>query len=205
MRYQQLVQESRSRSTIVVDVQPAYCTMNSQHHRICSRIIEFVNRQTGPVLMLCNAEDQGLTADTRSDIREFWHEHGFDDNNWSRVTVIDKGYGYLRSWMDRDVPNQTIIRTIRTMYQQGVTDSRDLYDGESSSSYEQQMLEHLGIDLDSVYREAIMVNWISVAKLKQFANSYMVGGARHECLREVELLMNAFNISYRRIDSLVYG
>jgi hypothetical protein len=32
-----------------------------------------------------------------------------------------------------------------------------------------------------------------------------MGGGRDECLREVELLMNAFNIKYKRIDSLVYG
>jgi len=32
-----------------------------------------------------------------------------------------------------------------------------------------------------------------------------VGGGRMECLREVELLMNAFNIKYKRIDHLVYG
>ena len=42
------------------------------------------------------------------------------------------------------------------------------------------------------------------AQLKQFNGAYLIGGARDQCLREVELLMNAFNIRYKRIDSLVY-
>jgi len=52
--------------------------------------------------------------------------------------------------------------------------------------------------------DPISVNWTSVAQLKRFNGSYIVGGARDQCLREVELLMNAFNIKYKRIDSLIY-
>lgn len=37
-------------------------------------------------------------------------------------------------------------------------------------------------------------------KLKWF-----MGGARDECLREVELLMNAFNIKYKEIGNFIYG
>jgi hypothetical protein len=52
--------------------------------------------------------------------------------------------------------------------------------------------------------EPFVINWTSVAQLKRFNGAYLVGGGREECLREVELLMNAFNIRYKRIDSLVY-
>jgi hypothetical protein len=41
--------------------------------------------------------------------------------------------------------------------------------------------------------------------LNKLSGSYIVGGGRNECLREVELLMNAFNFKYKRIDSMVYG
>jgi hypothetical protein len=205
MRYKEIISESRSRSVIVVDVQPAYCNGNPDLRKICQKIIGFVDQQTGPVLMLVNAEDQGLTADTVQDIREFWQDRGFDSSNWSRVNVIDKGYGYLRSWMDLGVAPAVIIKTIRTMYAQRVNSSDLLWGGQSNPNYNQMMETELGIDLDSVYNDPIAINWISVAKLKQFSGSYIVGGARHECLREVELLMNAFNINYKRIDQLVYG
>ena len=52
--------------------------------------------------------------------------------------------------------------------------------------------------------DPLIVNWISVGQLRKFNGAYIMGGGRNECLREVELLMNAFNIKYKRIDSLVY-
>jgi hypothetical protein len=52
--------------------------------------------------------------------------------------------------------------------------------------------------------DPIIVEWTSVAQLKRFQGAYIMGGGRNECLREVELLMNAFNIGYKRIDRLVY-
>lgn len=51
----------------------------------------------------------------------------------------------------------------------------------------------------------IIVNWTSVKQLRKFNNCYIMGGGRNEYLREVELLMNAFNIKYTRIDKFVYG
>ena len=53
--------------------------------------------------------------------------------------------------------------------------------------------------------DPMSVGWTSVAQLKRFNGAYLVGGARDQCLREVEILMNAFNIKYKRIDSLVYN
>ena len=53
--------------------------------------------------------------------------------------------------------------------------------------------------------DAISVNWTSIAQLRRFNGAYLVGGGRNECLQEVELLMSAFNVKYKRIDRLVYG
>jgi hypothetical protein len=53
--------------------------------------------------------------------------------------------------------------------------------------------------------DAISVNWTSIAQLRRFNGAYIVGGGRNECLQEVELLMSAFNVKYKRIDRLVYG
>ena len=206
--------EGRAHPVIVVDVQPEY------HNEVNEKIIEFVNRQTGPVLMFVNAEDQGLSGDTVQSIREYWDNticpeedrYTYDEEsgdytenpdcptiNWGRFVIVDKGYGYFRAWMDQGVSPAVIIRLIRTLYQQRLNDSRDL-DVES-------LRKLVGEDEWQYWMEddPFSVNWTSVAQLRRFNGAYIVGGGREECLREVELLMNAFNISYRRIDSLVYG
>jgi hypothetical protein len=205
MRINELVNltENRSHSCIVVDVQPEYCKRVSN---ICLKIIDFVNKQTGPILMFVNAEHQGLTYDKISTIKEYWEDNGFNPNNWNRVEIVDKGYGYFRSWMDSGIEPNVIIKIIREMYRQRVTDSRDLFQKGYDDSYEDLMTQLIGGEpTHTQLYDPIIVEWTSIAQLKRFSGSYIFGGGRNECLREVELLMNAFNVKYKRIDSLVYG
>jgi uncharacterized protein YegJ (DUF2314 family) len=213
------INEGLNHPIIVVDVQPAYDTPKSE------RIIKFVNKNTGPVLMFVNAEETGITEDTVSDIQLYWentivpeeerytYDEEYDDYvevdtddiiDWQRFRINDKGYGYFRCWMDGGMDEGSIIKTIREMYIQKVTDSRELFAEEDDYSY--AMEQFLGSEWDDKYADDnLAVNWTSVAQLKRYNGAYIVGGGRSECLREVELLMNAFNIKYKRIDSLVYG
>lgn len=214
MTSREIITETRSRPCIVVDVQPEYSGINDgDENPVFPEIINFVINQTGPVLMFVNAEDTGMTGDSIQDVKAYWEDtvrapdydnSEYDDLdfgeviNWSRFTIVDKGYGYFRAWMDLGVDPGTIIRVIRAMYQKKVTDSRDL-----DPEYLQQLV---GAEWqDWMTHDPITVEWTSVAQLKRFQGAYIMGGGRNECLREVELLMNAFNISYKRMDSLVYG
>lgn len=208
-RFNEWLLEGRSYPCIVVDVQPEYCPMSD----VCEKIISFVNKQTGPVLMFVNAEDSGLTSDTIDSIKLYWEEivtelsGDYEDEspvNWDRFEIVDKGYGYFRSWMDSGMDSRIIIATIRELYSQRKSDSRDLVfpddvkEMTTIQSEIQDAIEEMGDD-------PLIVNWISVGQLRKFNGAYIMGGGRDECLREVELLMNAFNIKYKRIDSLVYG
>jgi len=216
MKAMEIFTESKSQSCIVVDVQPEYSGMNDgDESPVFIDIIKFVVGQTGPILMFVNAEDQGLTGDTVQDIKRYWEdtirgeEWDPDDPqespiDWSRFTIVDKGYGYLRSWMDNGVSPAAIIRVIREMYQQRQNDSRMLFGGEGEKN-EQGIKKLVGWEFKPwMLEDGIITNWISISQLKRFSGSYIVGGARDECLREVEILMNAFNIKYKRIDSLIY-
>ena len=202
MRYLDLV-EGKNTPCIVVDVQPAYTGVNDgQEWSEMDDLMQFLNNQSGPILMFVNAESDGLTGDTVDDIRMYWEDSGFDPSNWSRVTVNDKGYGYLRGWMDQDVDPSAIIKAIRLMYQQKVYDSRELFDGDDSEDYIEQMAS-LGVP-ENVLDDAISIEWLSIAQLKQFSPGYLMGGGRHECLREVQLMMNAFNLRHKEIDRFIY-
>lgn len=207
MRYYEL-KEGRNHPCIVVDVQPAYWEWSKL---IAPRIISFVANQTGPVLMFINAEDTGLTNDSLDDIKLMWEEEGFNPEDWHRVEIVDKGYGYLRSWMDQGVSNRAIIKTVREMYSQHVDDSRMLF-SEWHSKYDHTDEERIawrkfiGWDFEEwMLDDGIHVGWTSIAQLKRYNGAYIMGGGRNQCLREVELLMNAFNIRYKRINKLIYG
>jgi len=218
MRACDFITEGRNHPVIVVDVQPEYCgIMDGDESPTCVEIINFVTQQTGPVLMFVNAEDMGQTGDTVQSVMQYWEdtvrgedydwEEDPDQNpiNWQRFEIVDKGYGYFRTWMDSGVSPATIIRVIRTLYASRVNDSRLLFGGEDSEEYEQGMQGLVGAEFqDWMLSDPIIIEWTSVAQLKRFNGAYIVGGGREECLREVELLMNAFNIKYKRIDHLVY-
>jgi hypothetical protein len=197
---------------------------DGDENSVFPEIINFVNKSTGPVLMFVNAESMGQTGDTVQSIVQYWDDtvcpeeerYTYDDEyqdyvenpdcptvNWDRFQIVDKGYGYLRSWMDRGIEPSTIIATIRELYQQKKSDSSELEFPPFNQRTPQQSLimgamQELGGD-------SLTVDWTSIAQLKRFSGAYIVGGARDQCLREVELLMNAFNIRYKRIDSLVYN
>ena len=209
--------EGRNQPVICVDVQPEYSGhLDGDENPVFEHIIKFVVGQTGPVLMFVNAEDQGLSGDTVADVKLYWEdtvrgeEWNPDDWNpdpidWNRFKIVDKGYGYLRSWMDQGVSPAAIIKTIREMYQQRVNDSRHLFGGEGPE-YEEGIQKLLGWEYQPwMLEDGIFTEWTSIAELRRFSGAYIVGGGRNECLREVEILMSAFNIKYKRIDSLVYG
>jgi hypothetical protein len=68
------------------------------------------------------------------------------------------------------------------------------------------MEQFLGGDWDEAMEDDnISVGWVAVDQLKRYNNCYLVGGGRNECLKEVALLMNAFNIKYKMIEDFVYG
>jgi hypothetical protein len=195
------INEGLSHPCIVVDVQPEYCKNNS----ICKKIIAFVLKQTGPVLMFVNAEEMGLTSDDLIDIKRYWeevaYEYGYGDIDWNRFEIVDKGYGYFRSWMDSGIAANIIIATIRELYLQRKNSSDELEFEEDISPMRVKIVKAM----EKMRHDPISVNWTSVSQLKRYSGAYIMGGGRNECLREVELLMNAFNIKYKRIDSLVYG
>lgn len=217
MRSKEIITEGLNYHVIVVDVQPEYDNPTNQ------KIINFVVKQTGSVLFFVNAEDQGITGDSIESIQQYWEERapgktegeeGEDEEgnyyyneptssiDWRRFKIVDKGYGYLRSWMDHGIEPSTIIATIREMYSQKVSDSRDLtFPSFNRRTPTQSLIQGA---IDEMGDDSISVGWASVGLLKRFSGAYLVGGGRNECLREVELLMNAFNIKYKRIDSLVY-
>lgn len=206
MRYANLL-EGRNSKVIVVDVQPAY----PQNDFDVEDLMEWLNRQ-GQILMFVNAEDTGLTEDTIEDVKYYWMEHGYNEDRWSNTEIVDKGYGYLRSWMDYQEhhggsgDNRVVIQTIRQMYAQKVTSSEMLFDQDRDR--QEEFLLKYGVDSEDVdyyLDDSIHVEWASVGQLKRYSGAYLVGGGRNECLKEVALLMNSFNIRYRTVNDFIYG
>lgn len=194
---------SSSRPVIVVDVQPAYA--NKYNLSVCKAVVEFVAKQTGQVLLLINADDQGMTDDTKQSVIEWWNDTASDyglELDWDKIEILDKGYGYLRSWMDTGIDEDVIIETIREMHKQDVTDSRSL---ELPPVAERSSTEQgIGEAIEARDDDPLQTGWLKLSLMQKFNNAYLIGGADNECLSEVELMLKAFKIKYERIEKLIY-
>lgn len=213
MRAHEILNEklSRARPVVCVDVQPIYADYTPQGYE--QKIAKFLAQHRGPILMYVNADDTVTEDNIEYDIFPFWEaifelngddfiEGGaFDNMEW-----FDKGYGYFRSWMDIGIERKYIISVIREMYQQKVYDSRMLFDGDEDKilEYLQPVAESVNTTPDTLLDDALSVGWVALDQLKLYNNCYLIGGGKKECLAELAILMNAFNIKYTMIDGLIY-
>ncbi len=181
------------RTIIVVDVQPTYC------HRWDStgELMEMLSDHDGAVVMLVNAEQDGLTPDTVDDCRIFWSENGLRDDLAEDVEVVDKGYGHLRAWMDLDCHRDVIVAVLRHMIEKEVTDSRDLDEATirvlTGDSFRDWMLD-----------DPLVLGWIPDQTIAGWSDVLICGGNDRACLDEVELLLSAHGVGHERIDRFVY-
>jgi hypothetical protein len=179
---------------LVVDVQPGY-----SHHcnRIAGKICNLLNTHTGNKVVMFNNEE--LTGDTFEDIYQYYIDHGLNPEliEDKEIKFIEKEYAFLRGWMDNGVDDSIIIKTVRAMVVQRKYDSRDLDLEVILTPNEYEIVENMA---DSIF----FPDWANLAFLKKLSPFYMCGGGRNECLREIELICNSFNIRYKLINELVY-
>jgi hypothetical protein len=204
MRARDFIIEAQRNRVILVDFQPVYGDMGIyDYDEKLENVIAYINQRAPHVLVFFNGDEVGI-EDSPSSIQEHFIEHGLDPR--AQLDFRGKGYGFLRSWMDAGINSNAIIATIREMMRQRVTDSRGLFSGEGSETYPQEMQQFLGGYFNPVVlTDPIYIPEISIAELKTFSNALMGGGGRHECFKELKLLMSAFNIRGKEVNDWIYS
>jgi len=179
---------------LVVDVQPAY---NKFCRFVAPKICNLLNSQSGKMVAMFN--DEEMTGDTLDDVYNYYVEYGLNPEliEEGKIKFVEKQYAFLRGWMDNGVSDHNIILGIRAMVTHGVNDSRDL---DFRVVFPEDEFEDLESMADNIY----LPDYIDIAFLRNLSPFYMCGGGREECLREIELICNAMNIRYKRMNNLIY-
>jgi len=185
--------ESKSTNVVVCDVQPEY---DKWCNRIVAPLCNFLNNQTGKIYVWFNG--QGMSSDEMGDVKNYYEENGLDTEVNDRIIFIEKEYGFLRNWIDGGVPDRIIIKVIRAMVQNKVDYSRLLNLNSVLNDIEQEELNNW--EDDGIY----FPYWFEVNEIRNMSPFYICGGGKDECLKEIELICNALNIKYKRINNLVY-
>ena len=179
---------------MVVDVQPGYSSAIMPW--MPGAILQAMRQTDEDVPILIVSVNEELTGDTPASIEMFWQDHGMDDELFSRVTFLEKPYAFFRGWMDNGVDEDEIVATVQTLRKHRVGDSRNL-----DSSLLAEIAPH-GHTLAS----PLYLPWeLEEQRAYRQPAWRLCGGARDECLKEVELWLASMCIGFERLDHLVYG
>ena len=191
--------ESKNKPVLVVDLQQPFLKHFPNYP--IEKVMGFLNQQKSITHIYVSNEEGFLdTEQSEQDVLYFWEENGFDTTK--NVQMIDKrGWGFFRDWIDKGISNRTIIQTIRLMFSKKITDFRD---------FEGMDIEKLfGMKEDDFLElfenESFYLPELSMSALKQLNGCYLIGGGKTECLLEIKLLLDAFNIKYKQITNFIYG
>lgn len=193
MRLTEFLTEQTNASIIVVDIQKEY--QKFIHFKIWD-FCHFLNNQRR-ILYLYNGESLGMTSE--DELKYFLLENELEEDTLDSIDFIDKGYAFLRGWMDAGIDEDIIIQALRHMDRRNINDSRDI---------EVEEWIELIPDLED-YSHIIdgdCINFPDIDKheLRRWNNSYICGGGRDECLKEVLILLEAFNIKTKPIQKFIY-
>jgi hypothetical protein len=198
--YVDMLNEKRTKNVIVVDVQPIY---NDAIHFDIDDLSSFLldNRD---ILFFYNGVDT-IGGDSKEDIVYMFTDNYYDpdyasdisDKLETQTTWIDKGYGFFRSWMDIGADIGFIQKAIIYMVINNVTDSRDIDPEDWYNEFPDDFCDEY-ID-DNIYLPDI-----PISELRMWNGSYLLGGGQDECLKDIQIYMNAFIIKYTLVDKFIY-
>jgi hypothetical protein len=196
-----LTEDSIGKRLIIVDVQPEYeKVFGNMHYELFSYININYNKLGGLTFLYNGYDTLGMISE--SEYREWLFENGLDEDIAYDVELYDKGYAFFRFCIDNDIEHDSIVNLVRHMYKNDINDSRDL-----DSDFWDSFVDNYG---DENIRELIenAGDCISVPDLMEYLNRFnnivLVGGGINECLKEVEIALDALDKNYQTWDKFTY-
>lgn len=199
--YEQAINESVSgKHLVIVDVQPEY---QDWFGNLAENLVEFINENSpniDRISFLFNGPDLGMIE--LNEYQNWWYELGLDEEIAFNGDYYDKGYAFFRYCMDNNIDDEQISNLVRFMMEKDINDSREL-----ESEFWDEYIEKYG---DEDIRELVEFSddCISIPdlmeELKSYGNIVLCGGGINECLKEVEIALNALNKPYNTLSHFTY-
>ncbi len=186
------------KTLLVVDIQPEY----NDWIKFLPDFVKYVNRTKNNVVFLYNGAET-MDMVNESDYQWWLTAYGVKERVIDSATFYDKGYAFFRNCMDRGLDHDEIVGLVKLMYDKGVNDSRDL----DEDFWEEYVAQFGSQD----FREAVekSEDCIYIPELMDFLNRYddiiICGGGEHQCLKEVEIALEALGKKYKRLQEYIYS
>jgi hypothetical protein len=192
---------------ISCDIQPEYEKYFSFK---IYKYIDFLNKNHenfNSITLLYNGYDT-LGMISEDDYKNWLLENGLEEDVLDKIRCFDKGYAFFRFPLDYGINDEMIIALIKYLYVNNINDSRDI-DEDAWNEIE----EFYGEEISLKAIRSLLENCedsINIPDLMDFlkefnsGNIVLTGGGMNECLKEVELALNALELKYELYNEFVY-
>ncbi len=200
--YEQVLNESVSgKHFVVVDIQPEYQdSFGGMGEDIAQFINENYQHMNGLTFFYNGADTLGMIDE--ASYQHWWLEMGLDEEILYSATFYDKGYAFFRYCMDEGIDEDQIVHLVQYMIEKGVHDSRELgeefWKGFIGRYGSEDIRELMEFSDDCLWIPDLM------DELKGYSNIVICGGGINECLKEVEIALDALEKPYQTYSEFTY-
>ncbi len=181
---------------LLVDLQPGYGGGIGRY--LMRDVLVELSRLPESVPLYAFYVNEELSGDTLESVQDFWREHGADESLIERIDWREKSYAFFRGWMDNGVASDDIVAVARALRERSLWDSREADEALLTS------LSERGAELcDPLWRDE-NVERLCEELTRLHGPLLTAGGGREECLAEVELALDAWNVPFERQNHLTY-
>jgi hypothetical protein len=181
------------RHLVVVDVQPEYSSyMNNMHYELFQYINEHINELGGLTFLYNGYDTLGMISE--GEYRNWLFENGLDEEIAYEVTLYDKGYAFFRNCMDHGGDDEELVNLVKFMRDNDINDSRELdidFWEAFIEEYGSENIRELMEDSEDCINIPDLMD-----VLEKLNNIVLVSGGINECLKEVELALDALDKNY---------
>lgn len=181
---------------ISVDIQPEYQKVFGFSIEDYTSFLNENHDSFGRLIFLYNGADS-LGMVSEQDYKMWFFENGLEESVLEGAQFYDKGYAFFRYCMDNSIEDAAIANFVRFMYENDIRDSRDM----TREMWAKYLREYRRLDRKEVYSllqasgDCVHIPDL-MDYLKKFRSIVLTGGGVDECLKEVEIALQALRIPY---------
>ena len=193
--------EVSGKHLVVVDIQPEY---EDYFGNLSYELADFINENHetfSNLTFLYNGEDTLGMIDENS-YKMWWFDKGLNEDILYSSNFYDKGYAFFRYCMDSGSVEDDIINLVKHMINNNVHDSRELDKG----FWDSFIQTYGNVDIRELMEfsdESINIPDL-MDELKYYNNIVLCGGGINECLKEVEIALDALGKPYNTYSRFTY-
>jgi hypothetical protein len=193
------VSSSTLPTLIIVDVQPEH-EDGTGADSIIHNVVDKINNTNQRIICFFNGPC--ISGDTKEDVQFYFLKNGVNENKLNKIHFIEKDFGFLREWMDKGVNEKIIIDSLSYMKK------NKIYSSQRFTTNDWSAVAGKEYDKNYLLREKHITYPFFHHKVfdkPELKNFEIIGGARYECLLEIELYLKSLGKNTTVTENLCYG